>query len=195
MAVDKLVDSTELDAALGSVADAIRAKSGGSSQLAFPSEFVSEIQAIPSGGGGTNYIDGTFTLVSDSSFPEITHNFGTTKIAGFVIPHFSIAAHAGYRDYMSFFVNWAAYIGDDETWTKDFTSYNSSKFPNPSIASNASIKSQKQDAGFGSPWTTQSGQWQGTYYTGLVVTDTTIRVGTGATWCSGTYYYRFFKLE
>ena len=31
MAVDKLVDSTELDAALGSVADAIRAKSGGSS--------------------------------------------------------------------------------------------------------------------------------------------------------------------
>lgn len=35
---------------LTSVANAIRAKSGGSSQLAFPAGFVSEIQAIPSGG-------------------------------------------------------------------------------------------------------------------------------------------------
>ena len=46
------VDSTQLDSDLTSVADAIRAKSGGSSQLAFPAGFVSEIQAIPSGGGG-----------------------------------------------------------------------------------------------------------------------------------------------
>lgn len=38
---------------LTSVANAIRAKSGGSSQLAFPAGFVSEIQAIPSGGGGS----------------------------------------------------------------------------------------------------------------------------------------------
>lgn len=52
MAVDKLVDSTQLDSDLTSVANAIRAKSGGSSQLAFPAGFVSEIQAIPSGGGG-----------------------------------------------------------------------------------------------------------------------------------------------
>lgn len=52
MSVDKLVDSTQLDADLTSVANAIRAKSGGSSQLAFPAGFVSEIQAIPSGGGG-----------------------------------------------------------------------------------------------------------------------------------------------
>lgn len=51
MALDKLVDSTQLDSDLTSVANAIRAKSGGSSQLAFPAGFVSEIQAIPSGGG------------------------------------------------------------------------------------------------------------------------------------------------
>lgn len=49
MSLDKLVDSTQLDADLTSVADAIRAKSGGSEQLAFPAGFVSEIQAIPSG--------------------------------------------------------------------------------------------------------------------------------------------------
>lgn len=45
------VDSTQLDSDLTSVANAIRAKSGGSSQLAFPAGFVSEIGNIPSGGG------------------------------------------------------------------------------------------------------------------------------------------------
>ena len=52
MALDKMVDSTQLDSDLTSVANAIRAKSGGSGQLAFPSGFVSEIGNIPSGGGG-----------------------------------------------------------------------------------------------------------------------------------------------
>jgi hypothetical protein len=62
MALDKLVDSTQLDSDLTSVANAIRAKSGGSSQLAFPAGFVSEIQAIPSGGGGVQTVaSGTFT--------------------------------------------------------------------------------------------------------------------------------------
>lgn len=51
MALDKLVDSTQLDADLTSVADAIRAKGGTSSQLAFPAEFVQAIEDIPSGGG------------------------------------------------------------------------------------------------------------------------------------------------
>lgn len=62
MSVDKLVDSTQLDSDLTSVADAIRAKSGGSGQLAFPSGFVSEIGNIPSGGGGgLSWIDYTAT--------------------------------------------------------------------------------------------------------------------------------------
>lgn len=52
MAVDKLVDSTQLDADLTSVADAIRTKGGTSASLAFPSGFVSAINAIPTGGGG-----------------------------------------------------------------------------------------------------------------------------------------------
>ena len=53
MAVDKLVDSTQLDADLTSVANAIRTKGGTSAQLAFPSGFVSAVEAIPSGGGGS----------------------------------------------------------------------------------------------------------------------------------------------
>lgn len=51
MAVDKLVDSTQLDADLTSVANAIRTKGGTSAQLAFPAEFVQAIEDIETGGG------------------------------------------------------------------------------------------------------------------------------------------------
>ncbi len=50
MAVDKLVDSSQLDADLTSIANAIRTKGGTSASLAFPAGFVSAVQAIPSGG-------------------------------------------------------------------------------------------------------------------------------------------------
>ena len=67
MAVDKLVDSTQLDTDLTSVANAIRAKSGGSSQLAFPAGFVSEIGNIPTGGGG-----GAFQVLETITVPANT---------------------------------------------------------------------------------------------------------------------------
>ena len=57
MALDKLVDSSQLDSDLTSVANAIRTKGGTSAQLAFPSGFVSAISAIPSGGGGISADD------------------------------------------------------------------------------------------------------------------------------------------
>lgn len=60
MSVDKLVDSTQLDADLTSVANAIRTKGGTSASLAFPADFVSAIAAIPSGGGAKT-ATGTFT--------------------------------------------------------------------------------------------------------------------------------------
>ena len=71
MAYDKLVDSAQLDSDLGDIADAIRAKSGGSSSLAFPAGFVSEIGTISGGGGSLpsviSKIDGgSFTLASDT---------------------------------------------------------------------------------------------------------------------------------
>lgn len=82
MALDKLVDSSQLDSDLTSVADAIRAKSGGSSQLAFPAGFVSEIQAIPSGGGGTFEVDEVreYTQMEDWSTDALgnTKNFADT---------------------------------------------------------------------------------------------------------------------
>ena len=52
MAVDKLVDSTQLDTDLTAVADAIRTKGGTSASLAFPTGFVDAFDAIETGGGG-----------------------------------------------------------------------------------------------------------------------------------------------
>lgn len=46
MSVDKLVDSTQLDSGLTSVANAIRTRGGTSADLAFPSGFVSAVGAI-----------------------------------------------------------------------------------------------------------------------------------------------------
>lgn len=54
MAVDKLVDSTQLDADLTSVANAIRTKGGTSASLAFPAGFVDAIDAIETGGGASS---------------------------------------------------------------------------------------------------------------------------------------------
>lgn len=63
MALDKLVDSTQLDTDLTSVANAIRTKGGTSASLAFPAGFVSAINDIPSGGGGqTVYTSSTGLL-------------------------------------------------------------------------------------------------------------------------------------
>lgn len=77
MAVDKLVDSTQLDSDLASVANAIRAKSGGSSQLAFPSGFVSEIGNIPSGGGGLPELDAiSFNASGATLGDDVVFDFG-----------------------------------------------------------------------------------------------------------------------
>ena len=46
MALDKAVDSAQLNADLTAIADAIRTKGGTSAQLAFPDGFVSAVQAI-----------------------------------------------------------------------------------------------------------------------------------------------------
>jgi hypothetical protein len=57
MAIDKLVDSAQLNTDLTAVANAIRAKSGGSASLVFPGGFVSEIGSIQTGGGGATVDD------------------------------------------------------------------------------------------------------------------------------------------
>ena len=68
MAVDKLVDSTQLDADITSVANAIRIKGGTSGQMAFPAGFVSAVQAIP-----------TVTTPTGTKQISITANGTTTE--------------------------------------------------------------------------------------------------------------------
>ena len=99
MAVDKLVDSSQLDANLTSVANAIRTRGGTSASLAFPADFISAIGNIPSGGGYTvkdmlykNEPGGDavveadadippYSLVRNTSITKLTLDLGTYKIA------------------------------------------------------------------------------------------------------------------
>ena len=79
MAVDKLVNSTQLNADLTSVANAIRAKGGTSASLAFPAGFVSAIGDIPTGGGVTVSplsvtANGTYTAPSGEAYSPVTVN-------------------------------------------------------------------------------------------------------------------------
>ena len=61
MANYKLVDAEKLDADLQTIADAIKAKTGDNSTLAFPTDFAAEISNITGGGGGSS-ADGCVTV-------------------------------------------------------------------------------------------------------------------------------------
>jgi len=65
MAVDKLVDGTQLDLDLTNIANAIRAKGETSANLSFPSGFISAIQSIPT--GVQNITIKTVTVDSDKT--------------------------------------------------------------------------------------------------------------------------------
>jgi hypothetical protein len=85
MALDKLVDSTQLDGNLTSIANAIRAKGGTSAQLAFPQGFVDAVEAIETGGGEllTNDAASINTIkFKYGSVPELIVDFSKmTKIS------------------------------------------------------------------------------------------------------------------
>ena len=93
MTVDKLVDSTQLDSDLTSVANAIRTKGGTSASLAFPNDFVTAIGDIQTGitPTGTKQIsvtsNGTTTEdVTNYANAEITTNVPTTLKLGAIRP-------------------------------------------------------------------------------------------------------------
>lgn len=78
MAVDKLVDSTQLDADLTSVANAIRTKGGTSSQMAFPAGFVSAVQAIPTGITPT----GTKSITENGTYDVTQYASAEVNVSG-----------------------------------------------------------------------------------------------------------------
>lgn len=78
MSLDKLVDSSQLDTDLTSVANAIRTKGGTSAQLAFPAGFVSAVQAIPTGTTptGTKQI----SITANGTTTEDVTNYASAEI-------------------------------------------------------------------------------------------------------------------
>lgn len=83
MAVDKLVDSAQLDTDLTAVANAIRTKGGTSASLAFPDGFVSAVEAIETGGGGASLAD-----LASGAIPV-----GEVDITGLTFVDYAFAKH------------------------------------------------------------------------------------------------------
>lgn len=73
------------DTSLTAVADAIRAKTGGSTPLAFPSGMVDAIAGIASGGGGLKHASGTWTPAESTYFMKVTGLDFTPKIFKIIV--------------------------------------------------------------------------------------------------------------
>ena len=73
MAVDKLVDSSQLDANLSLIADAIREKGGTSGRFSFPSGFVSAVSNISTEMKDVNFIDYDGTLLYSYTAEEFAN--------------------------------------------------------------------------------------------------------------------------
>lgn len=76
MAFDKIIDSTQLDAAMSYTADRIRAKTGGTDQMAWDSAkgFGDAVDAISSGGGNPFESLETFRLSNNLTITEFVAN-------------------------------------------------------------------------------------------------------------------------
>lgn len=97
MAVDKLVDSAQLNSDLTSVANAIRTKGGTSAQLAFPAGFVSAIGDISAGdsifatfltNGIFDYVNKNIEISNDGSVH--TYGIGYSGIRNFCVPKLNL---------------------------------------------------------------------------------------------------------
>lgn len=124
MAIDKLVDSSQLDTDLTSIANAIRAKGGTSAQLTFPNEFVTAINAI-SGGGGSTLVtktiteNGTYTASDDSAdgYSEVTVNVPISGSSAWTkVAETSYQVSTTYTSSKTV-ATWAT--GHSEIWTSD----------------------------------------------------------------------------
>lgn len=81
MAIDKTVDSSQLNAGLKAVADAIRAKGGTSDTMSFPDGFMEAVGAIEAGSGGGS--DELFIARIQNTLEEATLPLSVTYVGQF----------------------------------------------------------------------------------------------------------------
>lgn len=126
MAVDKLVDSSQLNSDLTSVANAIRTKGGTSASLAFPSGFVTAIGNI-STGGSSPLVSGTFTgsTSEKGSAKSITIPYSGSgyPIYGVIYPSGGAWKPSGTLTTLvqRYAIIWAAFVKDDFSATPDYS--------------------------------------------------------------------------
>ena len=99
MALDKLVDSAQLDVDLTAVANAIRAKTGGNGSLIFPSGFIGAIENIPGEWTTAGFAAGTepsgnIVIPSSSLVPLF---YGFSAITRVVAPYLTQAKANQFR--------------------------------------------------------------------------------------------------
>lgn len=203
MALDKLVDSTQLDSDLTSVANAIRTKGGTSAQLAFPAGFVSAVQAIPTGGGGTRSETGSFTIASGYATEKlITHSLNTQKIFGAVWAepdeNNEVVAPDGYTLIFGNFttVNQPNDLYDGVTLVENYTSSSvkTAVYSPTSVAVLSSIKST---------WTSHDASWtryrvdiSNVWAESVSTSEMKIKAGSSTYMRAGvTYHYKIWSLE
>lgn len=151
MAENKVVNTTQLEADLTSVADAIRAKAGSSDSLAFPDGFAEAIASI----GGlpdniTHLATGTYTFASDTAAnTTITHNLGVAPHFFMFVKQGSFSAHSSKKRMV-----WQLYVN------KSIGSYSGTIIKccfsgtSTSTTSFLTIKETGGDAGYVKPDTT-----------------------------------------
>lgn len=196
-----LVDGADLT----SVANAIRAKSGGSSQLAFPGGFVSEIGNIPSGGGGAKTESGTFTVASGYiTSKSITHSLNTTRLFGMIWlepdANDQVIAPNGYTLIFGHFITFdfpnALYEGTEvvQNYTSDATKTMAYPLNSTSFLRRYRSTWVNKAAGWGNSDTGSSIQsvW------GAAISDSEFSINTTANntyMCQGTYHWQVWALD
>ena len=188
---DYLIQDTTLDA----IADAINAKTGGSSAMT-PAQMVTAIGTI-AGGGGLQYETGTLTTTGNKF--SISHNLNTTKVMFFIVPinGNTYTASYGYEPFACVAANISAI--SPFTATLDYSQYHSTVQTEQAVSTNINIGINTV-----SPWTSQGSY---TYPSGNPVVD--IRqnttgalvfgnnsvTGWGYNAMTGTYKYFVVSLE
>lgn len=115
MALDKLVDSSQLNSNLTAVANAIRSKSGQTGSLSFPTGMASAIAAIQTGGGKAAQACDNMARVASTSLTTTTVTLTVEKTGTYTVRWF------GYRSNTSGTNGSQLYIGNSAYGTENTT--------------------------------------------------------------------------